>query len=143
MFINITVKDESWSMQELISGNEGERKSIFLRIIEGTNAELILNPLYLMNLRILEPTLEYLHKLIAYDHLEGDPRSEHYSPSVEGTPYCCDSYKFKVHGESLLGVVRTCYSITLSSKIPIKPSNLKSNVTTDNKENGYFVFILS
>ncbi|KAK7324266.1 hypothetical protein VNO77_27797 [Canavalia gladiata] len=59
--------------------------------------ELILNPRRLMNLRILEPALDCLHKLIACDHLEGDSRSEHYSPDAEGMPYCCGSYKYKIN----------------------------------------------
>ncbi|KAJ6406635.1 hypothetical protein OIU84_010195 [Salix udensis] len=45
--------------------------------LEGAEAELVLNPLRVAfetkNLKILEPALDCLHKLIAYDHLEGDP----------------------------------------------------------------------
>ncbi|KAF7837607.1 brefeldin A-inhibited guanine nucleotide-exchange protein 5-like [Senna tora] len=45
--------------------------------LEGADAELVLKPLRLAfetkNLKILEPALDCLHKLIAYDHLEGDP----------------------------------------------------------------------
>ncbi|XP_027369107.1 brefeldin A-inhibited guanine nucleotide-exchange protein 5 isoform X1 [Abrus precatorius] len=48
--------------------------------LEGADAELVLNPLRLAfetkNLKILEPALDCLHKLIAYDHLEGDPGLE-------------------------------------------------------------------
>ncbi|XWS29899.1 hypothetical protein CRYUN_Cryun24cG0069800 [Craigia yunnanensis] len=45
--------------------------------LEGSEVELVLNPLRLAfetnNLKILEPALDCLHKLIAYDHMEGDP----------------------------------------------------------------------
>ncbi|KAB1207609.1 putative protein phosphatase 2C 6 [Morella rubra] len=45
--------------------------------LQGAQAELVLNPLQLAfetkNLKIIEPALDCLHKLIAYDHLEGDP----------------------------------------------------------------------
>ncbi|CAK9161193.1 unnamed protein product [Ilex paraguariensis] len=45
--------------------------------LEGAEAELVLNPLRLAfetkNLKVIELALDCLHKLIAYDHLEGDP----------------------------------------------------------------------
>ncbi|KAK9213078.1 hypothetical protein WN943_002465 [Citrus x changshan-huyou] len=45
--------------------------------LEAADAELVLNPLRLAietkNLKLLESALDCLHKLIAYDHLEGDP----------------------------------------------------------------------
>ncbi|OWM73823.1 hypothetical protein CDL15_Pgr015123 [Punica granatum] len=45
--------------------------------LEGPQAELVLNPLRLAfetkNMKILDPAVDCLHKLIAYDHLEGDP----------------------------------------------------------------------
>uniref|UniRef100_A0A7C8YZZ3 Mon2/Sec7/BIG1-like dimerisation and cyclophilin-binding domain-containing protein n=1 Tax=Opuntia streptacantha TaxID=393608 RepID=A0A7C8YZZ3_OPUST len=45
--------------------------------LEGAQAELVLNPLRLAfetkNTKIVECALDCLHKLIAYDHLEGDP----------------------------------------------------------------------
>ncbi|KAF9597509.1 hypothetical protein IFM89_019036 [Coptis chinensis] len=45
--------------------------------LQGDQVELVLHPLRLAfetkNLKLLEPALDCLHKLIAYDHLEGDP----------------------------------------------------------------------
>ncbi|KAH9804918.1 Brefeldin A-inhibited guanine nucleotide-exchange protein 5 [Citrus sinensis] len=45
--------------------------------LEAADAELVLNPLRLAietkNLKLLESALDCLHKLIAYNHLEGDP----------------------------------------------------------------------
>ncbi|KAM7275135.1 hypothetical protein ACFE04_017001 [Oxalis oulophora] len=47
------------------------------RTLEGPAVELVLTPLRLAfetkNLKIIEPALDCIHKLIAYDHLEGDP----------------------------------------------------------------------
>ncbi|KAL9273490.1 Brefeldin A-inhibited guanine nucleotide-exchange protein 5-like protein, partial [Drosera capensis] len=49
-------------------------------ILEGSDSELVLNPLRLAfetkNVKIIELALDCLHKLIAYDHLEGDPGLE-------------------------------------------------------------------
>ncbi|TYK17496.1 brefeldin A-inhibited guanine nucleotide-exchange protein 5 [Cucumis melo var. makuwa] len=49
-------------------------------VLHGDDAELVLNPLRLAfdtkNLKVLELALDCLHKLIAYDHLEGDPGLE-------------------------------------------------------------------
>ncbi|KAF7832317.1 brefeldin A-inhibited guanine nucleotide-exchange protein 5 [Senna tora] len=53
-----------------VLGNAGQS-------LEGDDTELVLNPLRLAfgtkNLKILDPALDCLHKIIAYDHLEGDP----------------------------------------------------------------------
>ncbi|KAF2285091.1 hypothetical protein GH714_037839 [Hevea brasiliensis] len=48
--------------------------------LDEADVEIVLNPLCLAfetkNLKILEPALDCIHKLIAYDHLEGDPGLE-------------------------------------------------------------------
>ncbi|WJX34466.1 Brefeldin A-inhibited guanine nucleotide-exchange protein 5, variant 2 [Trifolium repens] len=62
------------------SGNIIELLNKAGNTLEGTDAELVLNPLRLAvetkNLKFLEPALDCIHKLIAYDHLEGDPGLE-------------------------------------------------------------------
>ncbi|KAK6941180.1 Mon2/Sec7/BIG1-like, dimerization and cyclophilin-binding domain [Dillenia turbinata] len=48
--------------------------------LDGAEVELVLTPLQLAfetkNLKVVEPALDCLHKLIAYDHLDGDPGLE-------------------------------------------------------------------
>ncbi|KAF6174948.1 hypothetical protein GIB67_026436 [Kingdonia uniflora] len=127
--------------------------------LEGVEAELILQPLRLAfetkNLKLVEPALDCLHKLIAYDHLEGDPGLD----GGKNAPLFTDilnrvcgcvgnsspdstilqvlkvlltavaSTKFRVHGESLLGVIRICYNIALNSKSPINQATSKAMLT--------------
>ncbi|KAM1605801.1 hypothetical protein PS2_026498 [Malus domestica] len=127
--------------------------------LEGAQAELVLNPLRLAletkNLKVLEPALDCLHKLIAYDHLEGDPGLEDgksvplFSDLLNMVCSCVDnsspdstvlqvlkvlltavaSTKFRVHGEPLLGVIRVCYNIALHSKSPINQATSKAMLT--------------
>ncbi|XP_027369108.1 brefeldin A-inhibited guanine nucleotide-exchange protein 5 isoform X2 [Abrus precatorius] len=127
--------------------------------LEGADAELVLNPLRLAfetkNLKILEPALDCLHKLIAYDHLEGDPGLEGgknvplFTDILNMVCSCVDnsspdstilqvlkvlltavaSTKFRVHGEPLLGVIRVCYNIALNSKSPINQATSKAMLT--------------
>ncbi|XVF48806.1 hypothetical protein PTKIN_Ptkin03bG0218000 [Pterospermum kingtungense] len=127
--------------------------------LEGAEVELVLNPLRLSfetkNLKILEPALDCLHKLIAYDHLEGDPGLDggKYAPLftdiLNMVCGCVDnsspdstilqvlkvlltavaSTKFRVHGEPLLGVIRVCYNIALHSKSPINQATSKAMLT--------------
>ncbi|KHN17773.1 brefeldin A-inhibited guanine nucleotide-exchange protein 5-like [Glycine soja] len=127
--------------------------------LEGADAELILNPLRLAfetkNLKILESALDCLHKLIAYDHLEGDPGLEGgknvplFTDILNMVCSCVDnsspdstilqvlkvlltavaSTKFRVHGEPLLGVIRVCYNIALNSKSPINQATSKAMLT--------------
>ncbi|KAL2338842.1 hypothetical protein Fmac_013288 [Flemingia macrophylla] len=127
--------------------------------LEGTDAEFVLNPLRLAfetkNLKILEPALDCLHKLIAYDHLEGDPGLEGgknvplFTDILNMVCSCVDnsspdstilqvlkvlltavaSTKFRVHGEPLLGVIRVCYNIALNSKSPINQATSKAMLT--------------
>ncbi|XWS26510.1 hypothetical protein CRYUN_Cryun26dG0038000 [Craigia yunnanensis] len=127
--------------------------------LEGAEVELVLNPLRLAfetkNLKILEPALDCLHKLIAYDHLEGDPGLDGgknvplFTDILNMVCSCVDnsspdstilqvlkvlltvvaSTKFRVHGEPLLGVIRVCYNITLHSKSPINQATSKAMLT--------------
>ncbi|KAH9621241.1 hypothetical protein KSS87_019631 [Heliosperma pusillum] len=112
--------------------------------LEEAEAELVLSPLRLAfetkNMKIVELALDCLHKLIAYDHLEGDPGLEGgknaalFADILSIICSCVDnsspdstvlqvlkvlltavaSMKFRVHGEPLLGVVRVCYNIALN-----------------------------
>ncbi|CAN0918321.1 Brefeldin A-inhibited guanine nucleotide-exchange protein 5 [Linum grandiflorum] len=127
--------------------------------LDGSEAELVLNPLRLAfeskNLKILEPALDCLHKLIAYDHLEGDPGLDGGKNALLFTDIlnmvcnCVDnsspdstilqvlkvlltavaSTKFRVHREPLLGVIRICYNIALHSKSPINQATSKAMLT--------------
>ncbi|KAL9325769.1 hypothetical protein ACSQ67_006414 [Phaseolus vulgaris] len=127
--------------------------------LEGADAEIVLNPLRLAfetkSLKILESALDCLHKLIAYDHLEGDPGLEGgknvplFTDILNMVCSCVDnsspdstilqvlkvlltavaSTKFRVHGEPLLGVIRVCYNIALNSKSPINQATSKAMLT--------------
>uniref|UniRef100_A0A5B6ZVK9 Putative brefeldin A-inhibited guanine nucleotide-exchange protein 5 n=1 Tax=Davidia involucrata TaxID=16924 RepID=A0A5B6ZVK9_DAVIN len=125
----------------------------------GAEAELVLNPLRLAfetkNVKVVELALDCLHKLIAYDHLEGDPGLDGgknvplFSDILNMVCSCVDnsspdntilqvlkvlltavaSTKFRVHGEPLLGVIRVCYNIALNSKSPINQATSKAMLT--------------
>ncbi|XP_059461146.1 brefeldin A-inhibited guanine nucleotide-exchange protein 5 [Corylus avellana] len=127
--------------------------------LEGAQAELVLNPLRLAfetkNLKTIEPALDCLHKLIAYDHLEGDPGLDGgknvtlFTDILNMICSCVDnsspdstilqvlkvlltsvaSTKFRVHGEPLLGVIRVCYNIALNSKSPVNQATSKAMLT--------------
>ncbi|KAI4380307.1 hypothetical protein MLD38_006512 [Melastoma candidum] len=127
--------------------------------LEGAEVEIVLTPLRLAfetkNIKILEPALDCLHKLIAYDHLEGDPgldggkNSPLFTDILTMACGCIDnsspdstillvlkvlltavaSTKFRVHGEPLLGVFRVCYNIALHSKNPINQATSKAMLT--------------
>ncbi|XP_010520510.1 PREDICTED: brefeldin A-inhibited guanine nucleotide-exchange protein 5-like [Tarenaya hassleriana] len=124
--------------------------------LDGAEVDLVLKPLRLAfetkNLKILNAALDCIHKLIAYDHLEGDPGLEGGKNSAPFTDVlnmvcgCIDnsspdstvlqvlkvlltavaSAKFRVHGEPLLGVIRVCYNIALNSKSPINQATSKA-----------------
>uniref|UniRef100_M8AWF1 Brefeldin A-inhibited guanine nucleotide-exchange protein 2 n=1 Tax=Aegilops tauschii TaxID=37682 RepID=M8AWF1_AEGTA len=113
------------------------------RVLEGTQAELVLQPLRLAfetkHIKLVEPALDCLHKLVAYDHLEGDPGLE----EGKNSPLFTDilnmvlkvllnavaSNRFRVHGEPLLGVIRVCYNIALNSKSPVNQATSKAMLT--------------
>ncbi|RWR76137.1 brefeldin A-inhibited guanine nucleotide-exchange protein 5 isoform X1 [Cinnamomum micranthum f. kanehirae] len=127
--------------------------------IEGAESELVLQPLRLAfetkNIKLVEPALDCLHKLIAYDHLEGDPGLEGgksdplFTDILSMVCGCVDnsssdstilqvlkvlltavaSTKFRVHGEPFLGIIRICYNIALNSKSPINQATSKAMLT--------------
>ncbi|KAL7194094.1 hypothetical protein ACSBR2_025688 [Camellia fascicularis] len=124
--------------------------------LEGAEADLVLNPLRLAfetkNMKVIELALDCLHKLIAYDHLEGDPGLDDGSLFTDILNMVCScvdnsssdstilqvlkvlltavaSTKFRVHGEPLLGVIRVCYNIALNSKSPINQATSKAMLT--------------
>ncbi|XP_062190117.1 brefeldin A-inhibited guanine nucleotide-exchange protein 5-like [Phragmites australis] len=129
------------------------------RVLEGPQAELVLQPLRLAfetkHLKLVEPALDCLHKLIAYDHLEGDPgleggkNSSLFTDILNMVCGCVDntssdstvlqvlkvllnavaSNRFRVHGEPLLGVIRVCYNIALNSKSPVNQATSKAMLT--------------
>ncbi|XP_020551182.1 brefeldin A-inhibited guanine nucleotide-exchange protein 5 isoform X2 [Sesamum indicum] len=125
----------------------------------GAEAELVLNPLRLAfgtkNVKVVELALDCLHKLIEYNHLEGDPGldggknaqlftdilnmvcSSVDNSSPDSTTLqvlkvlltAVASTKMRVHGEPLLGVIRVCYNIALNSKSPINQATAKAMLT--------------
>ncbi|KAH7856207.1 hypothetical protein Vadar_033926 [Vaccinium darrowii] len=127
--------------------------------LEGAETELVLNPLRLAfeskNVKVQELALDCLHKLIAYDHLEGDPGLDGgknvplFTDILNMVCSCVEnsssdstilqvlkvlltavsSTKFRVHGEPLLGVIRVCYNIALNSKSPINQATSKAMLT--------------
>ncbi|XP_019198456.1 PREDICTED: brefeldin A-inhibited guanine nucleotide-exchange protein 5 [Ipomoea nil] len=127
--------------------------------LSGAEGELVLSPLKhafeTKNIKVMELALDCLHKLIAYDHLEGDIGFEGgknvplFSDILNMVCSCVDnlspdsttlqvlkvlltavaSTKFRVHGEPLLGVIRVCYNIALNSKSPINQATSKAMLT--------------
>ncbi|KAJ0810156.1 putative Sec7 domain, armadillo-like helical, sec7 domain superfamily protein [Helianthus annuus] len=127
--------------------------------LEGAESELVLIPLRLAfetkNPKVIELALDCIHKLIAYDHLEGDPGLENgknvplFTDILNMVCGCVDnnspdstilqvlkvlltavsSNKFRVHGEPLLGVIRVCYNIALNSKSPVNQATSKAMLT--------------
>lgn len=150
---------------EQISKAKGERTNITTALanaghsLEGAETELVLNPLRLAfeskNVKVQELALDCLHKLIAYDHLEGDPGLDGgknvplFTDILNMVCSCVEnsssdstilqvlkvlltavsSTKFRVHGEPLLGVIRVCYNIALNSKSPINQATSKAMLT--------------
>ncbi|XP_071723844.1 brefeldin A-inhibited guanine nucleotide-exchange protein 5-like [Rutidosis leptorrhynchoides] len=129
------------------------------RTLEGPNVELVLSPLRLAfetkNLKIIEPALDCLHKLIAYDHLEGHPgldggkNAPLFTDILNMVCSCVDnsspdstvlqvlkvlltavaSSKFRVHGEPLLAVIKVCNNIALNNKSPINQATSKATLS--------------
>ncbi|KAL3654009.1 Brefeldin A-inhibited guanine nucleotide-exchange protein 5 [Castilleja foliolosa] len=124
-----------------------------------TEAELVLNPLRLAfetkNVKVVELALDCLHKLIGYNHLEGDPgldggkNSNLLTDIINIVCSCVNnsapdsttlqvlkvllsaiaSTKLRVHGEPLLGVIRVCCNIALNSKSPVSQVTSKAMLT--------------
>nr|GEV84373.1 brefeldin A-inhibited guanine nucleotide-exchange protein 5 [Tanacetum cinerariifolium] len=127
--------------------------------LEGAELELVLNPLRLAfeskNPKVIELALDCIHKLIAYDHLEGDAGLENsknaplFTNILNMVSGCVDNYspdstilqvlkvlltavsstKFRVHGEPLMSVIRVCYNIALNSKSPVNQATSKAMLT--------------
>ncbi|PWA58406.1 sec7 domain-containing protein [Artemisia annua] len=127
--------------------------------LEGAELELVLNPLRLAfeskNPKVIELALDCIHKLIAYDHLEGDAGLENsknaplFTNILNMVCGCVDnnspdstilqvlkvlltavsSTKFRVHGEPLLSAIRVCYNIALNSKSPVNQATSKAMLT--------------
>ncbi|KAG6492868.1 hypothetical protein ZIOFF_047836 [Zingiber officinale] len=127
--------------------------------LDRAQTDLILKPLRLAfetkNIKLLELALDCIHKLIAYDHLEGDPGLEGGQNATLFTDIlnmvcgCVDnsssdstivqvlqalltavsSTRFRVHGEPLLGVIRVCYNIALNSKSLVNQATSKAMLT--------------
>lgn len=154
-----TEEAENAGAQVASSGNVKTTLASAGHTLEGAESELVLNPLRLAfetkNPKVLELALDCLHKLIAYDHLEGDPGLENgknaplFTEILNMVCSCVDnsspdsttlqvlkvlltavaSTKFRVHGEALLGVIRVCYNIALNSKSPINQATSKAMLT--------------
>ncbi|XP_074575032.1 brefeldin A-inhibited guanine nucleotide-exchange protein 5 [Curcuma longa] len=127
--------------------------------LDRAQTDLILKPLRLAfetkNIKLLELALDCIHKLIAYDHLEGDPGLEGgknaslFTDILNMVCGCVDnsssdstivqvlqalltavsSTRFRVHGEPLLGVIRVCYNIALNSKSLVNQATSKAMLT--------------
>ncbi|KAI3739034.1 hypothetical protein L2E82_29391 [Cichorium intybus] len=131
-----TSKTEMDSETNTSSGNITKTLENAGQSLEGDELEIVLNPLRLAfetkNPKVIELALDCIHKLIAYDHLEGDPGLEDgknvplFTDILNMVCSCVDnnspdstilqvlkvlltavsSTKFRVHGEPLMGVIR-------------------------------------
>nr|XP_043611760.1 brefeldin A-inhibited guanine nucleotide-exchange protein 5-like [Erigeron canadensis] len=150
---------EVWSDADETSASITKTLASAGQSLEGAELELVLNPLRLAfetkNPKFIELALDCIHKLIAYDHLEGDPGLENgknvalFTDILNMVCGCVDnnspdstilqvlkvlltavsSTKFRVHGEPLLGVIRVCYNIALNSKSHVNQATSKAMLT--------------
>ncbi|XP_042389327.1 brefeldin A-inhibited guanine nucleotide-exchange protein 5-like isoform X1 [Zingiber officinale] len=127
--------------------------------LDGAQTEVILKPLRLAfeskNIKLLKLALDCIHKLIAYDHLEGDPgldggkNASLFTDILNMVCGCVDnsssdstivqvlqalltavsSMRFRVHGDPLLGVIKVCYDIALNSKSLVNQATSKAMLT--------------
>ncbi|KAL8557742.1 hypothetical protein ACS0TY_005012 [Phlomoides rotata] len=125
----------------------------------GAEADLVLNPLRLAfetkNTKMVELALDCLHKLIEYNHLEGDPglddgkNSKLLTDILNMVCGCVNnsapdsttlqvlkvllttiaSTKIRVHRDPLLEIIKVCFNIALNSKSPINQATSKSMLT--------------
>ncbi|XP_024985305.1 brefeldin A-inhibited guanine nucleotide-exchange protein 2-like [Cynara cardunculus var. scolymus] len=120
-------------------------------------SELILSPFIKAcssgDLKIAEPALDCIQKLIAYGYLRGEsdpsggPDAKLLSTLIESVCKCCDlgdegvellllktilsavtSIQLRIHGDSLLQIVRTSYDIYLSSKNVVNQTTAKASL---------------
>lgn len=121
------------------------------------DSELILSPLINAaasgHLKIVEPALDAVQKLIAHGYLRGEadptagPDAKLLAKLVESVCKCHDlgdesvellviksilsavtSVSLRIHGDSLLQVVRTCYDIYLGSKNVVNQTTAKASL---------------
>ncbi|RAL54079.1 hypothetical protein DM860_004550 [Cuscuta australis] len=121
------------------------------------DSELLLSPLInataSCNLKIVEPALDAVQKLIAHGYLHGEadptagPDAKILAKLVEAVCKCrhlgddsvellviksllsaVTSVSLRIHGDSLLQVVRTCYDIYLESKNAVNQTTAKASL---------------
>lgn len=122
------------------------------------DAEMILQPLFsacdTLSVKVAEPALDCFQKLIAHGHLRGEMdagegvESKLLLQVMDSVCRCYDlgdesiellvlktllsavtSTSLRVHGDSLLKAVRTCYNIYLGSKVPVNQTTAKASLT--------------
>ncbi|KAI3787367.1 hypothetical protein L1987_41795 [Smallanthus sonchifolius] len=120
-------------------------------------SEFVLSPIIKAcssgDLKIAEPALDCIHKLIAYGYLRGEsdptggPEAKLLSRLIKSVCKCCDlgdegvellvlktilsavtSTQLRIHGDSLLEIVRTSYDIFLSSKNVVNQTTAKASL---------------
>ncbi|KAA8520531.1 hypothetical protein F0562_014787 [Nyssa sinensis] len=120
-------------------------------------SEFILSPIINAcasgNLKIADPALDCIQKLIAYGYLRGEadptggPEAKLLSKLIESVCKCHDlgddavelsvlktllssvtSVSLRIHGDSLLQIVRTCYDIYLGSKNVVNQTTAKASL---------------
>eukprot|EP00249_Psilotum_nudum_P023695 c28957_g2_i1 orf=862-6204(-) len=125
--------------------------------IPAQDSEFILQPLVAAcdsgSVKVIEPALDALQKLISHGHLRGEVDAGSVSGNkcllqvMDAACKCHDlgdegiellvlktllsavtSTSLRVHGESLLKAVRTCYNIYLGSKIVVNQSTAKASL---------------
>ncbi|XP_042036168.1 brefeldin A-inhibited guanine nucleotide-exchange protein 5-like isoform X2 [Salvia splendens] len=122
-------------------------------------ADLLLDPLKLAfetkNTKLVELALDCFHKLVVFNHLEGDPgldgdnNSKLLCDILNMVCGCVDdstpdnvtlqvmkvllsaiaSTKVRVHGWPLLGVIKVCFNIAITSKSPINEATARASLT--------------
>nr|XP_043623533.1 brefeldin A-inhibited guanine nucleotide-exchange protein 2-like [Erigeron canadensis] len=120
-------------------------------------SELILSPIINAclsgNVKIAEPALDCIQKLIAYGYLHGEADVNGGEDGkllvklIEAVCKCCDfgeegvellvlktilsavtSVALRIHGDSLLLIVRTCYDVYLGSKFVVNQTTAKASL---------------
>ncbi|KAL1552145.1 brefeldin A-inhibited guanine nucleotide-exchange protein 5-like isoform X1 [Salvia divinorum] len=124
-----------------------------------SDADLVLEPLKLAfetkNTKLVELALDCFHKLVVYNHLEGDPgidgdnNSKLLTDILNMVCSCVDnstpdsvtlqvmkvlltaiaSTKVRVHGGPLLEVIKVCFNIAITSKSPINQATARASLT--------------
>ncbi|THG19477.1 hypothetical protein TEA_007202 [Camellia sinensis var. sinensis] len=88
--------------------------------LEGAEADLVLNPLRLAfetkNMKVIELALDCLHKLIAYDHLEGDPGLDDGSLFTDILSMVCSCVDNSSSDSTILQVLKVLLTAVASTK---------------------------